>query len=83
MRPAAGTPANHERRFRALGRADQVAAGRRTDARRLAGRAHGKHRARARAELDTPSAAALPELVERLVRVRLLAGRDSGSEPAA
>lgn len=34
---------------------------------------------RARAELDAPSAAALPELVERLVRVRLLTGRDSGS----
>lgn len=45
MRPAAGTPANHERRFRALGGADQVAAGRRTDARRLAGGAHGRHRA--------------------------------------
>ena len=36
---------------------------------------------RARAELDTVSAAALPEMVERLVRIRLrsLAGRDTGS----
>ena len=37
---------------------------------------------RARSELDTVSAAALPEMVERLVRIRLrsLAGRDTGSD---
>jgi hypothetical protein len=40
---------------------------------------------RARSELDTVSAAALPEMVERLVRIRLrfLAGRDPGSDDGA
>ena len=40
---------------------------------------------RARSELDTVSAAALPEMVERLVRIRLrsLAGRDTGSDDGA
>ena len=40
---------------------------------------------RARSELDTVSAAALHEMVERLVRIRLrsLAGRDTGSDDGA
>jgi hypothetical protein len=40
---------------------------------------------RARSELDTVSVAALPEMVERLVRIRLrsLAGRDTGSDDSA